>query len=129
MPKSVREKRIKDLLDKVDLKGWADVKVGKFSRGMKQRLAIADALIKEPKVLMLDEPTAGIDPKGSEEILSLLENLSRKEGITILMSSHLLHHVEKYGDRIAIMKKGEIVATGSISSLVKEENIVEIDLE
>ncbi|MEM1561388.1 MAG: ABC transporter ATP-binding protein [Candidatus Bathyarchaeia archaeon] len=129
VPKSVREKKIKDLLDKVDLKGWADVKVGKFSRGMKQRLAIADALIKEPKVLMLDEPTAGIDPKGSEEILSLLENLSRKEGITILMSSHLLHHVEKYGDRIAIMKKGEIVATGSISSLVKEENIVEIDLE
>ncbi|MEM1586109.1 MAG: ABC transporter ATP-binding protein [Candidatus Bathyarchaeia archaeon] len=129
VPRALREKRIWELLEKVDLKKWADVKVGKFSRGMKQRLAIADALIKEPKVLILDEPTSGIDPKGSEEILSLLENLSRNEGMTILMSSHLLHHVEKYGDRIAIMDRGEIIAMGDVSSLVKEENVIEIELE
>lgn len=129
IPKGVRKEKIEDLLGKVDLKEWADVKVGKFSRGMKQRLAIADALIKEPKVLILDEPTAGIDPKGSEEMLSFLEGLSRNEGITILMSSHLLHHVEKYGDRIAIMKRGEIIATGSLTSLIKEENVIELELE
>ncbi|MEM2320657.1 MAG: ABC transporter ATP-binding protein [Candidatus Bathyarchaeia archaeon] len=129
IPKGVREKKIKEFLKKVDLEEWADVKVGKFSRGMKQRLAIADALIKEPKVLILDEPTAGIDPKGSEEMLSFLESLSRNESITILMSSHLLHHVEKYGDRIAIMKRGEIIATGSLASLIKEENVIELELE
>lgn len=127
--RDVRERRIKELLGKVGLEEWADVKVGKFSRGMKQRLAIADALIKNPKILILDEPTAGVDPKGSEEILSLLEGLSRNEGITILMSSHLLHHVEKYGDRIAIMRKGEIIAIGSIDSLIGHENIIEINLE
>lgn len=129
VPKGIREKRIMDLLEKVDLKEWADVKVGKFSRGMKQRLAIADALIKEPKVLILDEPTAGIDPKGSEEILSLLETLSKNEGITILMSSHLLHYVERYGDRIAIMSRGEIVAMGEPSSLIKGESVIELNLK
>ncbi|MEM1550516.1 MAG: ABC transporter ATP-binding protein [Candidatus Bathyarchaeia archaeon] len=129
VPRNIREKRIEELLEKVDLKKWTDVKVGKFSKGMKQRLAIADAMIKEPKVLILDEPTAGIDPKGSEEILSLLESLSRNEGITILMSSHLLHYVEKYGDRIAIMNRGEIVAIGDVNSLIRGENIIELDLE
>lgn len=129
IPKDIREKRIEELLRKIDLIEWADVKVGKFSRGMKQRLAIADALIKDPKVLILDEPTAGIDPKGSEEILSFLDSLSKNEGITILMSSHLLHHVEKYGDRVAIMKRGEIVAMGSLASLTEGENVIELELD
>jgi len=128
VPKGVREKKIKELLEKVGLLEWADEKVGKFSKGMKQRLAIADALIKDPKVLILDEPTAGVDPTGSEEILSLLKTLTREEGITVLMSSHLLHHVEKYSDRIAIMTRGEIVRVGSVSSLTKEENVIELEL-
>jgi len=102
--------------------------VGKFSRGMKQRLAIADALVKDPKVLILDEPTAGVDPAGSEEILSLLKTLTRDEEITVLMSSHLLHHVEKYSDRIAIMNRGEIVRVGSVGSLTKGENVIELEL-
>jgi len=128
IPKGVREKKIEELLEKVGLSKWADEKVGRFSRGMKQRLAIADALIKDPKVLMLDEPTAGVDPAGSEEILSLLKMLTRDEGITVLMSSHLLHHVEKYSDRIAIMSRGEIVRMGSVGSLTEEESVIELEL-
>ncbi len=128
IPKGVREKKIEELLEKVGLSRWAGEKVSKFSRGMKQRLAIADALVKDPKVLILDEPTAGVDPAGSEEILSLLKMLTRDEGITVLMSSHLLHHVEKYSDRIAIMSRGEIVRMGSVSSLTKGENVIELEL-
>jgi len=128
IPRGVREKKIEELLEKVGLSKWADEKVSKFSRGMKQRLAIADALVKDPKVLILDEPTAGVDPAGSEEILSLLKMLTRDEGITVLMSSHLLHHVEKYSDRIAIMSRGEIVRMGGVSSLTKGENVIELEL-
>jgi ABC-2 type transport system ATP-binding protein len=128
IPRGVRERKIEELLEKVGLLKWADEKVGKFSRGMKQRLAIADALVKDPKVLILDEPTAGVDPVGSEEILSLLKTLTREEGMTVLMSSHLLHHVEKYSDRVAIMTRGEIVRMGSVSSLTKGENAIELEL-
>jgi ABC-2 type transport system ATP-binding protein len=128
LPRGVREKKIEGLLERVGLLKWADEKVGKFSRGMKQRLAIADALVKDPKVLILDEPTAGVDPAGSEEILSLLKTLTRDEEITILMSSHLLHHVEKYSDRIAIMNRGEIVRVGSVGPLTKGENVIELEL-
>ena len=128
LPRGVREKKIEGLLERVGLLKWADEKVGKFSRGMKQRLAIADALVKDPKVLILDEPTAGVDPAGSEEILSLLKTLTRDEGITVLMSSHLLHHVEKYSDRIAIMNRGEIVRVGNVGSLTKGENVIELEL-
>lgn len=126
---SEREKRIEELLVKVGLKEWGDVKVGKFSRGMKQRLGIADALIKNPKVLILDEPTAGIDPEGVEQILSIIKKLSKDEGVTILMSSHLLHQVQKICDRVAIMSKGELVATGSIEDLAKGERFIEAEFE
>lgn len=128
LPRGVREKKIEGLLERVGLPKWADEKVGKFSRGMKQRLAIADTLVRDPKVLILDEPTAGVDLAGSEEILSLLKTLTRDEGITVLMSSHLLHYVEKYSDRIAIMNRGEIVRVGSVGSLTKGENVIELEL-
>ncbi|MEM4576719.1 MAG: ABC transporter ATP-binding protein [Candidatus Nezhaarchaeales archaeon] len=124
-----RRERIDELLEKVGLKGWADEKVGKFSRGMKQRLAIADALIKRPKVLILDEPTAGIDPEGAEQILSLVRRLSREEKVTVLMSSHQLYQVQKICDRVAIMSKGELVAIGSIEDLAKGEKITEAEFD
>lgn len=123
------EKRIKELLSRVGLEEWVDVEVGKFSRGMKQRLGIADALIKDPSVLILDEPTAGIDPKGSAEILSIIENLAREKGITVLMSSHLLHQVEKICDRVAIMSRGRIVAEGSLQQLLGGRITIEIEVE
>jgi len=124
-----REKRVEELLAKVGLEEWGDVKVGKFSRGMRQRLGIADALVKNPKVLILDEPTAGIDPEGVEHILSIIKKLSKDEKVTILMSSHLLHQVQKVCDRVAIMSKGELVATGSIDDLAKGERFIEAEFE
>jgi len=124
-----RKKRVEELLAKVGLEEWGDVKVGKFSRGMRQRLGIADALVKNPKVLILDEPTAGIDPEGVEQILSIIKNLSRNEKVTILMSSHLLHQVQKVCDRVAIMSKGELVATGSIEALAEGERFIEAEFE
>jgi len=124
-----KEERVKELLVKVGLEEWGDVKIGKFSRGMRQRLGIADALVKKPKVLILDEPTAGIDPEGVEQILSIIKSLSRDEKVTILMSSHLLHQVQRVCDRVAIMSKGELVAAGNIKDLAKGEQTVEVELE
>lgn len=126
---SEKKERITELLEKVGLKEWADEEVGKFSRGMKQRLAIADALIKRPKVLILDEPTAGIDPEGAEQILSLVRKLSREEKVTVLMSSHQLYQVQKICDRVAIMSKGELVAVGSIEDLAGGEKITEAEFD
>ncbi len=123
------EERIEKLLGRVGLSNWADVEVGKFSRGMKQRLGIADALLKKPSVLILDEPTSGIDPKGAEEILSIIQSLAREEKITILMSSHLLHQVEKICDRVAIMDKGKIVAQGTLKDLIGEKYRIEIETD
>ncbi|MEM0240400.1 MAG: ABC transporter ATP-binding protein [Candidatus Nezhaarchaeales archaeon] len=124
-----KRKRIDELLEKVGLKDWADERVSKFSRGMKQRLAIADALIKRPKVLMLDEPTAGIDPAGAEYVLSLIKKLSREEKVTVLMSSHQLYQVQKICDRVAIMNRGELVAVGSVEDLAGREKITEAEFD
>lgn len=125
------EKRemVEELLTNVGLKEWGDVKVGKFSRGMRQRLGIADALVKKPRVLMLDEPTAGIDPEGVEQILAIIKSLSREEKVTILMSSHLLHQVQRVCDRVAIMSKGELVAAGDMKSLARGEYTIEVELD
>lgn len=124
-----KKRRVEELLARVGLKEWGDVKVGNFSRGMKQRLGMADALIKRPKVLILDEPTAGIDPEGVEQILTMISSLSRDEGVTVLLSSHLLHQVQRVCDRVGIMSKGELVAIGSIESLAKGEYTIEVELD
>ena len=124
-----KERRVEELLERVELKEWGDVKVGKFSRGMKQRLGIIDAMIKRPKVLILDEPTAGIDPEGVEQILSMIRRLSREDKVTILLSSHLLHQVQRICDRVGIMSKGELVAVGNISALSKEGYTIEVEFD
>lgn len=114
------KERAEELLSSVGLLDWIDVKVRKFSRGMKQRLGIANSLMKRPKVLILDEPTAGIDPEGAEHILTIIRNLAKGEGVTVLQSSHLLYQVQKVCDRVGIMSKGRLVAVGTIDSLSKE---------
>lgn len=112
-------KRISEVLERVDLLDVANQKVGKFSRGMKQRLGIADVLIKEPKVVFLDEPTAGIDPKGVDEILEIITDM-RKRGITLIFCSHQLHQVQKVCRRIGIMAKGRLVVEGAVDRLGRE---------
>ncbi len=116
---SEARRRINEVLERVGLLNVADQKVSQFSRGMKQRLGIADVLVKEPKVVFLDEPTAGIDPKGVDEILELINDM-KKRGITLVFCSHLLHHVQRICTRIGIMAKGRLVVEGAIDRLGKE---------
>ena len=103
----------------VDLAKEADKKVGSYSKGMRQRLGIAEVLIKEPKVIFLDEPTIGLDPDGTNRMLDLICNLSRDRKMTIFFSSHLLDQVQRISDRIGIMIKGKLVAVGPIEELAK----------
>ncbi len=111
--------RIDRLLAEVDLAKEADKKVGSYSKGMRQRLGIAEVLIKEPKVIFLDEPTIGLDPDGTNRMLDLICSLSRERKMTIFFSSHLLDQVQRISDRIGIMIKGKLVAVGPIEELAK----------
>jgi len=112
-------KSINELLERVGLSEVADQKVGKFSRGMKQRLGIADVLVKEPKIVFLDEPTAGIDPKGVDEILELISDMKRS-GITLVLCFHQLHQVQKVCHRTGIVAKGRLIVEGSVDHLGRE---------
>ncbi|MFT3853937.1 MAG: ABC transporter ATP-binding protein [Ilumatobacteraceae bacterium] len=109
--------RIDELLADVGLTDAADQRVGTFSRGMLQRLGLADALVKQPSILILDEPTVNIDPEGVRELLLLVERLRTEQGVTVLLSSHLLHQVEQVCDRIGVFSHGKLVAAGTIDEL------------
>jgi ABC-2 type transport system ATP-binding protein len=110
------EGRIDEVLATVGIPKVADQPVGTFSRGMRQRLGIADIWIKEPKLAFLDEPTIGIDPQGIDDILDLMVSMARKK-ITVIFCSHLLHQVQKVCNRVGIIAKGRLVAEGSIDRL------------
>jgi ABC-2 type transport system ATP-binding protein len=116
---SVSGPRIDHLLEVTDLAKEAEKKVGSYSKGMRQRLGIAEVLIKEPKVVFLDEPTIGLDPDGTNKMLDLIQGLSRDRKITIFFSSHLLDQVQHISDRIGIMIKGKLVAAGTLDELAK----------
>lgn len=105
------------LLKRVGLEDAAHKKVGAYSRGMRQRLGLADVLIKDPEVIILDEPTLGIDPKGVKELLALIRQLSRDMGITVLLSSHHLHQVQEICDRVGLFVKGKLLAVGDVPTL------------
>jgi len=115
-----REK-IDELLEMVGLKEEARKKTAAFSRGMKQRLGVAEVLIKDPEVLFLDEPTLGLDPKGAIQIINLIQSLNKEKKMTVLLSSHNLHQVQKMSHRVGIMIGGNLIAEGSIDSLAEEK--------
>lgn len=119
LPKGKAFKKVGEVLELVGLAETVDQKVGKFSHGMKQRLGIADVMVKDPKVAFFDEPTSGIDPEGIEQILSLIKEMARRK-VTIILSSHQLHQVQKVCTRVGILSKGHLVADGSIDSLGRE---------
>ena len=114
------EPRLDDLLEQVGLASAADQAAGEYSRGMKQRLGLADALVKSPSVLILDEPTTAIDPEGVAEMLSLIRHLATDDNVTVLLSSHLLHQVQAVCDRVAIFVEGIVVAQGPPHELAVE---------
>lgn len=107
-------------IELLELLGLADAmhkKTSTFSRGMKQRLGLADVLIKEPEVIILDEPTLGIDPAGVRDFLALIKQLSKQQGLTVLLSSHHLHQVQQVCDRVGIFVNGKLLAQGNIDTL------------
>jgi len=113
--------KIEELLKQVNLQGEMRKKVGNFSRGMRQRLGIAEVLIKAPRVVFLDEPTLGLDPDGANQMLELIQSLSRDQKITVFFSSHLLDQVQRISHRVGIMIKGQLVAAGRIQDLGNEK--------
>ncbi len=112
--------RIDALLEDVGLSERGDDPVRVYSRGMRQRLGIADALVKSPSVLILDEPTVGLDPRGAEQVLELVERLARERGVAIMLSSHLLGQVQAICSRIGIFVKGRMVASGTVDELAAD---------
>jgi ABC-2 type transport system ATP-binding protein len=129
IPTAEAEERVEANLAEVGLTDVADRKVKGYSRGMRQRLGLADALIKEPSILILDEPTVNIDPEGVREILTLVRRLSDERGVTVLLSSHLLHQVEQVCDRIGIFLRGRLVAHGTLEKLaatVEDRWVIEV---
>ncbi|MCU4165054.1 ABC transporter ATP-binding protein [Carboxylicivirga caseinilyticus] len=114
------KKKANDLMERVGLSTQKDKKTGKYSKGMRQRLGLADVLIKNPEVIILDEPTTGIDPKGVQELLSLIVELRNEHNITVLFSSHNLHQVQQVCDRVGIFVEGKLLAEGKIEELSKK---------
>jgi ABC-2 type transport system ATP-binding protein len=121
------ESRVKELLDLVDLAGAGDRRLGGYSKGMLQRIGLAQALIQEPRLVILDEPTAGVDPIGSREIRDLILDL-KKRGITVFLCSHLLEQVQEVCDRVGIIFRGRMVKEGPLEELLSVEDQTEIIL-
>ena len=114
------ETNIGEALEHVGMTDRADTKVETYSRGMKQRLGIADALVKDPSILILDEPTTAIDPIGVIEILDLLRRLVHERGLAILLSSHLLAQVQSVCDRVGIFAAGKLIGVGTVPELAAQ---------
>lgn len=120
--------RIPELLKMVKLDSWADTRIQKFSKGMAQRLGLAHALINDPQLIFLDEPTDGIDPVGRKEVRDLLVEL-RSRGKTIFLNSHLLSEVERVSDEIAILKKGRVLQSGPLQNFIAADHQYFVELK
>ncbi|WP_297510769.1 ABC transporter ATP-binding protein [Thermococcus sp.] len=119
IPKAERGRRINELLDLVGLKDVRNKKVGKFSKGMRQRLLLAQALINDPELLILDEPMSGLDPKGIAEFKEIIRE-QRKAGKTVFFSSHILAHVEEVCDTVGVIVRGKLRLEDSIENIKRE---------
>lgn len=119
LPRAEAYRRIDEALARMGLHEVADRPVATFSRGMRQRLGVADVLIKKPQLIIMDEPTQGLDPEGAREFLRIIDGL-RQEGITILLSSHLLHQVQAVCDRVGLFHRGRMVLEGTVTDLAQQ---------
>ncbi len=130
VPRADVATRVNFLLTEFELADRADEKVGGYSKGMKQRLALARALLHKPEVLFLDEPTSGLDPVAARHVNSLVENLARREGCTVFLCTHNLVEAQKLCDRVAVMEHGHLVALGTPSELTRQYvKRLDVDLE
>lgn len=130
IPRSDVSARVQSLLTEFELADRADEKVGGYSKGMKQRLALARALLHKPKVLFLDEPTAALDPVAARHVNTLVENLARREGCTVFLCTHNLVEAQKLCDRVAVLQHGRLMALGTPSDLTRQYvKRLDVDLE
>lgn len=120
LPKDVIEERIDTLLARVGMTKAADQKAETYSKGMRQRLGIADVLMKDPQIIVMDEPTLGIDPEGMRELLELIRQLSDEDGRTLLISSHQLQQIQQVCDRVGIFVEGSLIASGTLKELEEQ---------
>jgi ABC-2 type transport system ATP-binding protein len=114
------------LLTLVGMDRWGDTKISKYSKGMQQRIGLAQALLADPEILFLDEPTDGVDPVGKTEIRDVLKKI-RDEGRSVILNSHLLSEVESVADRVAILSHGKVIRIGSVDELTSRESQYEIE--
>jgi ABC-2 type transport system ATP-binding protein len=121
------EQRVKDRLKLVGMEEWHRTKIRKYSKGMMQRLGLAQALINDPQLVILDEPTDGVDPLGRKQIRDMLMQL-RDQGKTIFLNSHLLSEVEMICDRVAILNKGRLIRIGSVKELTVQDNLYRVGI-
>jgi ABC-2 type transport system ATP-binding protein len=128
VPSATRAERIPEVLDLVGLKGRMDYKVRTYSKGMKQRLGIAQAIMHNPDLVFLDEPTDGVDPVGRREIRELLTRL-KEQGMTVFVNSHLLGEVELMCDRVMILDRGSVIRQGTIAELTQQRGTFVIGLD
>ncbi len=127
VPRAQRRRRAAELLDLVGLKNWSRARVRGFSKGMRQRLGIANALMSDPDLVILDEPTDGVDPVGRRDIRNILTRI-RDEGRTVFLNSHLLSELEMVCDRVAILVQGVVASQGTIEELTRDSRRYEIDI-
>jgi ABC-2 type transport system ATP-binding protein len=120
--------RTKEVLEIVKMTEWADKRIGKFSKGMKQRIAIAQAILHEPPIIILDEPTSGLDPRGMFEVREILAEL-KKQDYTVLMSSHQLNEVQEICDNVALINQGKLLRNGPVDELVASTNLRRLEVK
>ncbi|MFD1851779.1 ABC transporter ATP-binding protein [Oceanobacillus bengalensis] len=125
----IDKERISEIVQLVGLEKVMNEKVGKYSLGMRQRLGIAQALLHKPSILILDEPTNGLDPAGIREIRQYIRNLATKENVAVIISSHLLSEIELMCDRIGIIKNGELIAIQNVNETTDQANLKQVELE
>ena len=126
----VSEKKVDELLEFVGLQGRGGDRVDTYSHGMRQRLGLAQALVHDPELIILDEPTTGLDPQGIIDIRKLIEYLSKEKGKTVFLSSHILHELELVATRMAILNRGNLVIQGEKSALLNDSmHFVELEVD
>jgi ABC-2 type transport system ATP-binding protein len=131
VPKAERKRRVEEAVSEVRMIEWIDKRVGKFSKGMKQRICVASAIVSDPAVILLDEPTTGLDPRGMSEVRDIIKSLKNKKRL-IFMSSHLLSEVSDVCDEVAIIDHGKLIVYDTLSNVTAKvsggDNVVEIEL-
>jgi ABC-2 type transport system ATP-binding protein len=132
LPRTEAKRKIEETVAEVKMSEWLDKKVGKFSKGMKQRINVASALLSDPEVIMLDEPTTGLDPRGQAEVRDIVKDLKKKNRL-VFMSSHLLNEVQEICDEVAMIDHGKLIVYDSLSNVTTRfsndgSNTVEIEL-